>query len=128
MLPAPFLFVRSKIPDEIADEIACLGGVDGLSDKLPSRRALGKVAALHGVLSDRVRLQLLLVLLEGKLCVCVLKRIVACPDTRLSYHLCILKRAGLVDSERDRSYLRYFLTAGGKAIAKEIVAQGEMKG
>jgi len=115
--------VRGKIPDEIADEVACLGGVDGLSRKLPSRKALGKVAALHGVLSDRVRLQLVLALLEGKLCVCVLKRIVACPDTRLSYHLGILKRAGLIRSERDRSYLRYFLTADGKAVARTVVAE-----
>jgi len=82
---------------------------------------------LHGVLSDRVRLQLLLVLLEGKLCVCVLKRIVACPDTRLSYHLGILKKAGLVKSERDRSYLHYFLTASGKAVADAIVVETAAK-
>ena len=115
--------MRGKIPDEIAEEIACMGGVVGLSNKLPPRKALGKVAAIHGVLSDRVRLQLLLALLEGKLCVCVLKRIVACPDTRLSYHLGILKLAGLVDSKRDRSYLRYFLTTDGKAVAESIAAE-----
>ena len=69
-----------------------MGGVCGLSQRLPPQNILGGIAALHGVLSDRVRLQLLLVLLEGKLCVCVLKRIVACPDTRLSYHLGVLKK------------------------------------
>jgi len=119
--------VRKRIPDEITDEIACMGGVVGLSKKLPPRSALERIAIGHGVLSDMVRLRLLLALLEGKLCVCVLKRVVACPDTRLSYHLAILKRAGLVDSERDRSYLRYFLTAGGKAVARTILAQSKQK-
>ncbi len=113
--------MRGKIPQEIEEEIACMGGVYGLSRKLPSPKALGALAALHGVLSDRVRLQLLVVLLEKKLCVCVLKRIVACPDTRLSYHLSILKRAGLVRSERDRSYLRYCLSARGRRVADRIL-------
>jgi len=115
--------MRGKIPEEIEEEIACMGGVYGLSRKLPSPRVLGDLAALHGVLSDLVRLQLLVVLLEKKLCVCVLKRIVACPDTRLSYHLSILKRAGLVDSERDRSYLHYFLTAEGRRVADGILKE-----
>ena len=119
--------MRGKIPDEIKQEIACMGGVCGLSRRLPPRKTLDGIAALHSVLSDLVRLQLLLVLLEGKLCVCVLKRIVACPDTRLSYHLGILKKAGLVKSERDRSYLHYFLTAGGKAVADAIVAETAAK-
>jgi ArsR family transcriptional regulator len=119
--------VRDRIPDEIEKGIASFGGVCGLSRRLPPRNTLGRIAILHGVLSDRVRLQLLLVLLEGKLCVCVLKRIVACPDTRLSYHLGILKKAGLVKSERDRSYLHYFLTAEGKAVADTIVAETSAK-
>jgi len=119
--------MRSRIPDEIEDEIACVGGVPGLSRRLPPRRTLERIASLHGVLSDHVRLQLLIVLLERKLCVCVLKRIVACPDTRLSYHLGILKNAGLVKSERDRSYLHYFLTAEGKAVADAIVAEAAAK-
>jgi DNA-binding transcriptional ArsR family regulator len=115
--------VRDRIPVEIEKEIACMGGVCGLSRKLPPRNSLGSIAVLHGVLSDRVRLQLLLVLLEGKLCVCVLKRIVACPDTRLSYHLGILKKAGLVKSERDRSYLHYFLTDEGRRVADGILKE-----
>jgi ArsR family transcriptional regulator len=115
--------MRSRIPVEIEDDIACVGGVPGLSRRLPPRKTLERVASLHGVLSDPVRLRLLLVLLERRLCVCVLKRIVSCQDTRLSYHLSILKRVGLVDSERDRSYLHYFLTADGKAVANAIMAE-----
>lgn len=118
--------MRSRIPVEIEDEIACVGGVTGLSRRLPPRKTLERIASLHGVLTDPVRLQLLLVLLERRLCVCVLKRIVSCPDTRLSYHLSILKRAGLVDSKRDRSFLHYFLTTGGKAVANAITAEAAM--
>ena len=119
--------MQDRIPDEIEEGIAGLGGVCGITRRLPPRKTLEGMAALHGVLSDRVRLQLLIVLLERRLCVCVLKRIVACPDTRLSYHLGILKNAGLVKSERDRSYLHYFLTAEGKAVADAIVAEAAAK-
>ena len=115
--------MRNRIPDEIEEEIACAGGVPGLSRRLPPRKTLGRIALLHGVLSDPVRLRLLLVLRERKLCVCVLKKIVSCPDTRLSYHLGILKRAGLVDSKRDRSYLHYSLTPSGKAVADAVMAE-----
>jgi len=119
--------MRSRIPDEIEEEIACMGGVCGISRRLPPRKTLVRIATLHSVLSDLVRLQLLIVLLERRLCVCVLKRIVSCPDTRLSYHLSILKRAGLVDSERDRSYLHYFLTVDGKAVTEAIMAESAAK-
>ena len=115
--------MRGTIPAEIAGEIACLGGLEGISEALPPMRVLNKVAAHHGVLSDRVRLQLLFALGKGTLCVCVLKKIISCPDSRLSYHLAILKRAGLVDFRRDRSYLRYFLTAEGKVVTAAVLSE-----
>ncbi|MGQ9583062.1 MAG: helix-turn-helix domain-containing protein [Thermoplasmatota archaeon] len=113
--------MRKRIAAELQKEISGAGGVRGLSRGLPPRRTLEKAASQHGVLSNPVRLKLLLVLLERKLCVCVLKAVVSCPDTRLSYHLSILKRAGLVSSKRVGSYLYYFITPAGKSVADKLM-------
>ncbi len=110
--------MRSRIPKEIRQELACAGGLGGLKRSLPSPKELVRAARLHGALSDPTRLKLLLALRERRLCVCVLKRLVSCPDTRLSYHLGVLKRARLVESERRGSFLHYSLTSEGRAAAQ----------
>lgn len=115
--------MTAKIPEEISCEIGPRGGIDGISKRLPAMKVLDAVALLHGILSDRVRLQLLLALREGGLCVCVLKKLSSCPDTRLSYHLSTLKRAGLVSSKRDRSFLRYSLTERGKKAVDKFLKE-----
>jgi ArsR family transcriptional regulator len=112
--------MRKGIPKEIAGEISCLGGIDGIRNKIPGKRFLHKLAKRHEVLSDPVRLQVLLTLRHGTLCVCVLREVTGCPDTRLSYHLSTLRRAGLIGSKRDRSFLRYFLTPNGRSITSGI--------
>ena len=106
--------MRKRIPREILCELESEGGLPEIARSVPGRKKLNAVAALHSVLSDGVRLQILLSLRGRNLCVCVLKKLAACPDTRLSYHLATLKRAGLVASERDRSFLRYSLTKKGR--------------
>ena len=115
--------MRRRITPEIACEIEPLGGVRGISGRIPPKVALEKVSSMHGVLSDPVRLRLLLALREGRLCVCVLREVVSCPDTRLSYHLSILRRARLISSARAGSYLRYCLTAGGRSVADGIMKE-----
>ncbi len=115
--------MRRRITREIACEIEPLGGVKGISGRIPPKNALENVSRMHGVLSDPVRLRLLLALREGRLCVCVLREVVSCPDTRLSYHLSILRRARLISSARDGSYLRYCLTAGGRRVADGILKE-----
>lgn len=115
--------MRRRITPEIACEIEPLGGVNGISRRIPPRGALERISSMHGVLSDPVRLRLLLALRQGRLCVCVLREVVSCPDTRLSYHLSILRRARLISSARDGSYLRYCLTAGGRGVADGIMKE-----
>jgi ArsR family transcriptional regulator len=110
-----------QIPDEILCEIESLGGLKGLSERMPNRKKIERVAKHYEILSEPIRLQVLLALSQGKLCVCVLKKITSCPDTRLSYHLSFLKRHVLIASEREKSFLNYFLTEKGKVIIQDIL-------
>jgi len=82
-----------------------------------------KIAAMsqvYGALSDPLRLRILSILTVQPLCVCVIKEIVNVPYSKLSYHLAILKNAGLVDSERDGNWIMYSLTGTGKSYASSI--------
>ena len=83
----------------------------------------GKIAAMsqvYSALSDPLRLRILSILSVQPLCVCVIKEIVNVPDSKLSYHLSILKDAGLVDSARDGNWIMYSLTVIGKHYAGSI--------
>jgi DNA-binding transcriptional ArsR family regulator len=79
-----------------------------------------KCSRIYGALSDRLRLRILCILSVQPLCVCVIKEIVDIPDSKLSYHLSILKDAGLVESKRDGNWIMYNLTEMGKKYAKSI--------
>jgi ArsR family transcriptional regulator len=63
------------------------------------------------LLSDPVRLQILDVLSrnEGQVCVCDLEAAVPVKQPTVSHHLGILRRAGLVESERRGVWAYYFL-------------------
>ena len=109
-----------EIPEEILCEIKPLGGLRGLLERMPHKKNIELAAKYYEILSEPVRLQVLFALSQGRLCVCVLKKITSCPDTRLSYHLSALKRNNLIASEREKSFLKYFLTEKGKSISNDI--------
>jgi DNA-binding transcriptional ArsR family regulator len=79
-----------------------------------------RYSALYDALSDPLRLRILSILSVQTLCVCVIKEIVNVPDSKLSYHLSILKGAGLVGSRRDGNWIMYSLTKVGKRHANEL--------
>ena len=73
-----------------------------------------EIVSLFKVLADPTALEV------QSLCVCVL---VECTDQKhsaLSYHLKLLKEAGLVDSRRERSFQIYYLTEFGCLLLKHI--------
>jgi ArsR family transcriptional regulator len=63
------------------------------------------------VLAHPVRLQLLDVLArnEGRVCVCDLEAAVSVKQPTVSHHLKLLRRAGLVESERHGVWAYYFV-------------------
>jgi len=113
--------MSKKIPNEIECEITPIGGLKGLSTRIPSRKVLNDIAKYFEILSEPIRIQIILVLKEDRLCVCVLKNILSCDGTKLSYHLAVLRHAGIVTCRREKSFLRYSLTPRGTAILSQLL-------
>ena len=70
-----------------------------------------RLAAVAKALGDPVRLQLVDVLRKhaGKVCVCELVPLFDLSQPTVSHHLKVLRRAGIVDSERQGLWAYYFV-------------------
>ncbi len=62
----------------------------------------------------------MLALAEQSLCVCLIKEMLGpkMSDSKLSYHINILKDAGLIDGQRQASWIIYAPTKLGKEAVK----------
>ena len=91
---------------------------------LPARPDVRPFADLLKVLGDEHRLAIVALLARGELCVCHLMEILALPQSTVSHHVGILKRAGLVRDrrdERDARWTHYTLDPAAVAALKERV-------
>lgn len=70
-----------------------------------------KAAALFHALSDETRLALLQQLKDGERCVCELTDAMNAAQSRLSFHLKVLKDAGLIEDRREGRWMYYSLSA-----------------
>ena len=61
--------------------------------------------------SDRTRLRILHLLLEGELCVCDIVRVLDLPQPNISRHLAYLRKAGLVLARKEGLWMHYRLAA-----------------
>ncbi|GAB4117760.1 MAG: metalloregulator ArsR/SmtB family transcription factor [Candidatus Caldatribacteriota bacterium] len=66
-----------------------------------------KILKIFKALSDEVRLNIFLYLLQGELCVCELTELLKMEQSRISHQLKILKEAKLVNSERRGKWIIY---------------------
>jgi DNA-binding transcriptional ArsR family regulator len=109
---------RKKIPASIPKEIECsleeCGGIEGLLEKLPANRVLVSRSRMYLAVADPVRLKILELLKEQPLCVCVIKTILSIADSKLSYHLSVLKKAGLIKGGKKGNWIIYSITEKGK--------------
>jgi len=84
-----------------------------------------ETARLFHALSDPTRLAILDRLRDGERCVCDLMDSLDAAQSRLSFHLKVLKEAGLVSDRRDGRWVYYTLSQGILADAEAYV--GELK-
>jgi ArsR family transcriptional regulator len=84
-------------------------------------RDLGRAATLFHALSDETRLGILERLGEGEQCVCDLQQAFATGQSRLSYHLKVLKDAGLVTDRKDGRWSYYALAVEALGEAHDAV-------
>ena len=90
----------------------------------PRARATQAAAAqLFHALSDETRLAVLDMLRGGERCVCDLQGALDAAQSRLSFHLKVLRDAGLVTDRKEGRWSYYALNAEGLAAAESFVAE-----
>src|SRR3989442_11380416 len=70
---------------------------------------IDRTARWFHALSDRTRLEIVRLLSHGERCVCELQDVLDAAQSRLSFHLRVLKDAGLVTDRRDGRWVYYAL-------------------
>jgi ArsR family transcriptional regulator len=106
------------LPDSIQKELKKQGGMDGLLAQIPDASALHGSSRLHQALADPIRLTVMYSLLSQPLCVCVIKEVVKIADSKLSYHLSILKEQDFIVGEQQGNWIIYSITDRGRQALK----------
>ena len=90
---------------------------------MPSTPALdlARAARLFHALSDETRLGIVAMLRDGERCVCDLQEAFATGQSRLSYHLRVLKDAGLATDRREGRWAYYALVPDAFVEAHDVV-------
>ena len=83
--------------------------------------SLKNAAALFHALSDETRLALLERLKGGEHCVCELTDAMKAGQSRLSFHLKVLKEAGLIQDRREGRWMYYSLNPDAIEELEELV-------
>jgi len=82
---------------------------------------LSQAARLFHALSDETRLSALEMLRHGERCVCELQDELDAAQSRLSFHLKVLKEAGLVRDRREGRWSYYALVPETLGAAHDVV-------
>jgi ArsR family transcriptional regulator, arsenate/arsenite/antimonite-responsive transcriptional repressor len=85
------------------------------------RRETSEPAFLFKTLSDPTRLRLLNLLADGETCVCELTNTLRVVQPKVSRHLAQLKRAGLVEAQREGKWMHYRWTNHGDPLVRDVL-------
>lgn len=72
--------------------------------------------------ADETRLRILVLLGQGQLCVCEIVEVLDMPQGKVSRHLAVLRRAGLVDDERQGTWIHYSLSRQATPLMRRLRA------
>ena len=81
-----------------------------------------RIAQLCNALADEARVEIIARLLDGEKCVCDLTDALGTGQSRLSYHLKVLKDAGLVTDRRDGRWSYYTLARDAFLETEELLS------
>ena len=94
-----------------------------------SARKLDRAVTLFHALSDETRLSILEMLRGGELCVCDLQDELEAAQSRLSFHLKVLREAGLVSDRKEGRWSYYSIVPEALAEVHDLtVAMQPKKG
>ena len=91
-----------------------------MTTSLASRTA--RSVDLFHALSDETRLEIIAMLRSGERCVCDLTEALDAAQSRLSFHLKVLKDAGIVRDRKDGRWVHYELDREAFEEIEELVA------
>jgi ArsR family transcriptional regulator len=106
------------LPDTIQKELDKQGGIEGLLERIPDPSVLHASSRIHQALADPIRLTVMYSILSQPLCVCVIKDVVKIADSKLSYHLSILKEQDFISGEQQGNWIIYSITDRGRQALK----------
>jgi len=106
------------LPDPIQKDLDDQGGMEGLLSRIPDPTVLYASSRFHQALADPIRLTVMYALLSQPLCVCVIKGVVQIADSKLSYHLSILKEQDFISGEQQGNWIIYSITDRGRLALK----------
>ena len=82
---------------------------------------LDRAVTLFHALSDATRLSIIEMLRDGERCVCELQDELDAAQSRLSFHLRVLKDAGLISDRRDGRWSYYAIAPGALSEVHDLV-------
>jgi len=106
------------LPDTIQKELDKQGGIEGLLERIPDPSVLHASSRIHQALADPIRLTVMYSILSQPLCVYVIKDVVKIADSKLSYHLSILKEQDFISGEQQGNWIIYSITDRGRQALK----------
>ena len=106
--------IFDSLPEGAEQSVCTCGGLEGLISRLPKESEIEEISLIFRALADEKRIKILSMLEIQPLCVCIIRGVLDVSDSRLSYHLSILKKAGLISGEQKGTWITYSLTEKGK--------------
>jgi len=82
-----------------------------------------QASVLFHALSDETRLAVIDMLRDGERCVCELQEELGAAQSRLSFHLKVLKDAGFVNDRKEGRWVHYSLNSQALSDASEFLAE-----
>ena len=109
-----------EIPEPIRKQCLSKGGIEGIATLIPSDQDIGQRSIICQAMAEPMRQKILFALVEQPLCACLLKEMLDISDSKLSYHLTVLKDAELIKGKKEGSWIIYSPTSKGNSIVRLI--------
>jgi DNA-binding transcriptional ArsR family regulator len=110
----------AEVPDPIRKQCEENGGIEGIIAQLPEAKTLKQKAKLFQAIGDPMRLKIMFAVDSQPLCACLIREILAISDSKLSYHLTVLKQAKLITGKKQGQWIIYSPTEFGIIVVQLI--------
>lgn len=81
-----------------------------------------QLAQLYKALSEETRIRIVMLLMQGELCVCDVQAVLEEPQSKVSRHLAYLKHSGLLSSTRVGVWMHYLIKESADETCKAQLA------